>query len=239
LLVALACAGAATATGRAWAEDCPTRPDAVALTDAEVELRLAFLADTFDREVRNVDAWSWTWGSVYAAGAAAQATVAGVTKDTGVREGLTVGAISTGIGSVSLYVLPLTLTLPLRSAERRWDDPDRCTLLELAERALADGAKHEALSNGIVPHIGNVVANAAVALVLGLGFHLWTSAAISAGSGLAVGEANVFTQPHGLGRAEQRYRTGDLSRSRGGGTWSVIVLRVEGGGAGLAARLVF
>jgi hypothetical protein len=238
VLAALACIAAATASPKARAEECPVRPDGVALTEAEVEARLSFLADTFDHEVRNVDVWSWTWGSVYVAGTAAQATIAGITKDEGTRQGLTVGAISTGVGAVSLYVLPLRLTLPLRTVKRRWDDPYRCQLLDIAEQVLADGVKHEALSNGIVPHIGNVVANAAVALVLGLGFHLWTSAAISAGSGLAVGEANVFTQPHGLRKAEERYRAGDLARRGGGVTWSVVPLRFEGGG-GLAARLVF
>jgi hypothetical protein len=198
------------------------------LLGIDPEVRLRFLAGTFDREIRDVDIWSWTWGSVYAAAAVTQAAIVPAVQDRGVRTDLTVGAISAGVGSVSLYGLPLQITLPLRSVRAQWEESDRCGLLSRAEEALATGVRHEALSNGVLPHIGNVLANAAIALILGLGYGRWKSAAISAGIGVAVGEANAFTQPHRLARALLTYRSGQLGVERAAAAWTITPMTVDG-----------
>jgi hypothetical protein len=217
----------------AHADACPAATPALEAIDAEERLR--FLGATFDREIRNVDVWSWTWGSIYAAAAVTQTAVIPVVSDHGVRTDLAVGAVSAGVGSLSLYLLPLQITLPLRNARRQWADPDRCRVLASAEETLATGARHEAFSNGVVPHIGNVLANAGIALILGLGYGRWKSAAISGGIGLAVGETNAFTQPHRLPTALQRYRAGQLENGPAAVAWSVAPLRVDGAwGAAIA-----
>lgn len=220
LLAAQAVAfGLASSAASARADACPdTLPE---LAGIDPEVRLRFLSDTFHREIRDVDIWSWTWGSIYAAAAVAQAAILPVESNSGTRTGLAVGAISAGAGSVFLYVLPLQITLPLRSTSAAWNDPDRCHLLARAETTLVDGARHQAFSNGIVPHIGNVLVNAGIALILGLGYHQWTSAAISAGVGLAIGETNAFTQPHHLPSALARYRSGAFAAAPQGVTWWV------------------
>ena len=217
----------------AHAGPCPGATPALEAIDAEDRLR--FLGATFDREIRNVDAWSWTWGSIYAAAAVTQAAVIPAVSDHGVRTDLAVGAVSAGVGSLSLYLLPLQITLPLRSARRQWTDPDRCRVLASAEETLATGARHEAFSNGVVPHIGNVLANTGIALILGLGYGRWKSAAISGGIGLAVGETNAFTQPHRLPTALQKYQAGQLEHGPAVVAWSVALRRVDGGwGAAIA-----
>jgi hypothetical protein len=218
----------------ARAAPCPIEdPQLAALAGVDVEERLRFLAAAFDRDVRNIDIWSWTWGSIYAGATIAQVVALPVVKDHGVRIDLSVGAVSSGVGAVSLYGLPLQITLPLRAVRRRWADPDRCALAVQAEAALVKAAGHEALANGVLAHVGDVLANVGLGLVLGLGYHRWQSAWISVLTGVAVGETNAFTQPHSLERALLRYRTGQLSPGPQGFAWTLSPLHF-GGGWGLA-----
>ena len=178
------------------------------LASVDAETRLAFLAHAFDREIADVDLWSWTWGSVYVAAGAAQGVAITLVRDHGTRIDLSVGAISAGVGALSLYGLPLRVTLPLRNARREWGDGDRCRVLADAEAALVSVATTQRLSGGWLPHVGNLAFNAALGLILGWGFGRWTSAALSAGIGTAVGEANVLTQPHRMPRILDRYLEG-------------------------------
>jgi hypothetical protein len=194
----------------ARAADCPAPPGAPALASVDAEARIRFLASAFDREVRDVDLWSWSWGSIYVAAGGAQAIAAALTHDHGLRVDVTVGAVSAGIGALSLYGLPLRVTLPLRDAGRDRMGNDRCRVLAEYEATLESVASTQRLSGGWVPHVGNVLFNVGLALVLGWGFGRWKSAAISAGVGVVVGEANVLTQPHRMPGVLDRYRAGHL-----------------------------
>jgi hypothetical protein len=199
----------------AWARDaratsCPAPEGAPALAAIDAEVRLRFLAGAFDREIRDVDLWSWSWGTTYVAAGGAQAIATAFVRDQGARIDLSVGAVSAAIGALSLYGLPLQITLPLRASRRGFGDPDVCRVLVGAEGTLAEAAAAQRLSNGWVPHVGNIAFNAALALVLGWGFKRWESAALSAGIGLAVGEVNVLTEPHRLPGVLDRYRAGRL-----------------------------
>lgn len=189
---------------------CPAPSGASALANVDAETRLAFLARAFDREIADVDLWSWTWGSIYVAAGAGQGIAIAFVGQRGPRIDLTVGAIAAGVGALSLYGLPLRVTLPLRDARREWGDADRCRVLANAEATLVSVAATQRLSGGWIPHVGNVLFNAALVLILGWGFGRWTSAALSAGIGTAVGEANVLTQPHRMPRVLDRYLDGHV-----------------------------
>ena len=219
----------------AWAEGCPAPAWAPGADRADAELRLGFLADTFDREVRHIHIWSWSWGSTYAAATAAQLTAIPFVAD-GTRTDLAVGAVSAGIGSLSLFLLPLRITRPLTRVRARWAEPDRCALLADAELALFETAAIQKLSSGWIPHAGNVVVNAGLALVLGWGYGRWTSALISAAVGLVVGEANVLTQPHGLAQAMARYRRLELGGDPPKLSWEIAPM-VGVGMAGVQLEL--
>ncbi|MGD0678641.1 MAG: hypothetical protein ABSC94_24805 [Polyangiaceae bacterium] len=196
----------------ARAESCPAPADAPLLADHDSEERLAFLGRVFDREVHDLDVWSWTWGSIYATAAVAQVATIPLVQDKGVHEDLGAGAVSAAIGSLSLFLLPLEITLPLRGARSDWADPRRCRLLRESETTLTRVEGQQRLSTGWLPHVGNVAFNAGLALVLGWGFGRWKSAAISAGVGTAVGELNILTQPHHLAEAIERYHAGKLDQ---------------------------
>jgi hypothetical protein len=227
-------AGAMLSVAPAAALECPATPTAPALASVDAESRLHFLAWAFDREIRDVDIWSWTWGSAYVAASATQGIVAGVTPDRGARIDLTVGSIAAGFGALSLFGLPLRVTLLLRGARGAWSEADHCQLLAEAEAALVEGANRQRLASSWIPHVGNVLLNAGIALILGWGYGRWASAAISGGIGVAVGEANVFSQPHRLPGLLERYRAGRIEEASGIPAPSFAV----GGGAGRTGAFI-
>jgi hypothetical protein len=215
------------ASTRAGAAVCPAPEWAPAVATVDPEARLEYLTGAFDREVRDIDAWSWTWGGIYTAAAITQGTALALISDHATKTDLAVGTIAAGFGALSLTLFPLKLTLPMRSAsgaakqQRPGEDP--CLALADGERTLLRVANNQALSTGIVGHIGNVAVNLGIALVLGLGHGHWVAAALSGGIGLAVGETNAFTQPHHLAEVIAQYRSGRLDPAPPKlSSWSVV-----------------
>ncbi len=194
---------------------CPAPPDAPAVASIDPERRLAYLARAFDDEVRDTDLWSWSLGTVFLLGAGTEAVATqGYKNDRDTAIDLTVGAVTFGIGSLSLYLTPLQITSPLRSARSRWSDPDRCAVLARAEHLLVTVEKEEAWETGWFPQVLNGAVNIAASLVIGLGYKHGRQAVISGGSGFALGEANVFTQPRDLRDALAHYRSGVLDHGQ-------------------------
>ena len=225
---AAAVLGAATVPStHAGAVECPAPEWAPAVATIDAGVRLEYLTRAFDREVRDIDTWSWTWGGIYAGAAIAQGTALVLIKNPATRTDLAVGTIAAGFGALSLTLLPLKLTLPMRSASSAAKQPrvgeDPCLALAGAERTLVAVEKNQALSTGIVGHIGNVAVNLGLALILGLGYGHWVAAALSGGIGLAVGETNAFTQPHHLAEVIEQYRSGGLDPTPPKvSSWSVV-----------------
>src|SRR5579859_7517739 len=108
----------------AQATECAPPAGAVAFAGVDAEARLRFLTDTFHREIRDTDLWSWSWGTTYVAASAAQGITAGLIHDRAARIDLTVGALSAGFGALTLYGLPLRVTLPLRDRVGSSAEPD-------------------------------------------------------------------------------------------------------------------
>jgi hypothetical protein len=221
VIAALTFAGLAAAK-ESRAEVCPAPQDAPAVAQVDSRERLDYLARAFDREIRDVDAWSWTWGGVYTGATIALGVALSQSHDRGARIDLTVGVVSTGFGAASLYLLPLKLTLPLRAARADWITADPCTILLRAERTLVRVEKDQEFATGIFTHVGNLAVNAAVVLILGWGYGRWTSAALSGGIGVAVGETNVLTEPHHLRDVLARYRSGQLDQPPAKVAWSIV-----------------
>jgi hypothetical protein len=217
--------GSAVASTRASAATCPAPEWAPAVAALEPEARLRYLARAFDREVRDIDIWSWTWGGIYAAATIGQGIALGLTTNHDLKTDLAVGTIAAGFGTLSLTLLPLKLTLPMRSASAAARElqpgEDPCFALVRAERTLQSVLDDQALATGILTHIGDVAVNAAIVFILGFGYGHWVSAAVSGGIGLAVGETNAFTQPHHLAQVMDRYRSGALDAAPLS-SWSIV-----------------
>jgi hypothetical protein len=110
--------------------------------------------------------------------------------------------------------MPLEVIADTRWLERRLatapPGTGECQLLAEAEGLLHRDAKGEAFGRSWLFHVGNVVVNVALGLVIAAGFHHWLSGGISSAVGIAVGEAQILTQPTGAVTALARYRRGDL-----------------------------
>jgi hypothetical protein len=235
---ALAIAGAFVAQPALAEGTCPAPDDAPLVGAVDPQARLDFLSKAFDEEVRETDEWSWTLGTVFTAAGVAQAAVLPIYKhDRATSIDLTVGAIGFGIGAVSLWFVPLQITVPLNRARRHLNDPDRCAALANAERTLVAVAKEEARETGITPHIANVLVNTAAILILGLGYGHGQQATFGGGIGFALGEANAFSQPHNLRRVLLQYRSGELDQASPAPklAWSIVPMTTpQTAGAGVA-----
>jgi hypothetical protein len=222
----------------ARADLCPAPPGSLALGSEDSEVRLSFLLRAMDEDSRHLATWSLVWGSAYATALAGQLTAIPLVQG-GIRVDLSAGAIAAAVGSASLYLLPLRITGRAHFEPQVLEDSDRCKVLAQVEQRFFEAAQIDRLSGGWIAHAGNLAINAALALVLGLGYGRWTSAGISAAVGLAVGEANLWTQPHGFIADQARYL--ELGTHRDvdrGGSWVMIPIATRSfAGAAIAFQL--
>ena len=200
-----------------------------AQSDAE---RLAFLSKLLLEESGRSRAWILGWGATYGVLTVAQLALIPVFpgsepnddallkalhspqvgKPTQPQADMIWGAVSTGVGvAFTLLDPPEVLEAGPLFAERakRATPEQTCKLIAEGERLLSQGAEHELSSTAWYLHIGNVLLNVGVGLVLGLGYQRWTMGLINAGVGSVVGEATLFTAPTQLVSGWERYRRGE------------------------------
>jgi hypothetical protein len=195
----------------ASAEECPAPADAPAVASIDAQQRLDYLRRALDDELQATDTWSWTLGTLFGGIAVAQAgAIAAFPNDRDTRIDLSVGSVGLAVDALSLYVLPLQLTVPLRSMQHHWNDPNRCEVIARAERTLVSVQKDQAFATGITPHIVNILANAGIAIGLTAGFGHYKTGPITGLIGAGIGEGNAFTQPSNLKGVLAHYRAGEL-----------------------------
>jgi hypothetical protein len=183
---------------------CPAPAGNPGLAQIDPQTRMLFLLRALDQNAGHLQTWSLIWGTTYAAAMPAQLVALPLVHGP-VRIDLTAGAIAAGVGTASLYLLPLRITSQAGLAHKDVLDPDPCVALARVEARFFETAEIDRLSGGWIAHAGNVAINTALALILGVGYGRWVSALISAIVGLSVGEANLLTQPHELVSAERGY----------------------------------
>jgi hypothetical protein len=111
------------------------------------------------------------------------------------------GAISSAIGIAPLLFLPQ----PTRAAGPAC--APGAGRLGCAEATVAEVAAFQRQGRGLLAQAINVAYSALWGAVLGFGYGRWRSAAFTFGSGILIGELQIFTQPQGavrLQRAEGR-----------------------------------
>jgi hypothetical protein len=184
-----------------------------ALEAIDAETRLEWLTERFSVDARRAKIWSGLWTSAYGALTVAQLALLPTANSTGERAEKVVGAASSFIGFLAGLALPLKIMYD----DGRWrrhlqrhagDDP--CALLNTAELLLLRDAESEAFGVGPLVHVGNFAINIAGGLVLGLGYGRWSAFAYQTLVGIAVGEAQVITQPTDVIEDLRLYRAGQL-----------------------------
>jgi hypothetical protein len=187
------------------------------LATIDPELRLHFIDEHLSRTAHRAKVWTWGWGiGIGVATVGNLIPLAFVAPQD--RIDWYVGAGTTIIGIVPLLIAPLDVigdshALTARLAARGPTD-DVCTLLADAEVKLVRDAQNQSDGQRWWLHVGNVVLNTGVGLVLALGYHHWAAGAFNALVGSAIGEAIILTQPTSSIGDLQTYRAGSFAPPR-------------------------
>jgi hypothetical protein len=171
----------------------------VSACDGRTRERLQWLFERADSREGHADLWWRGWIGFYGAGAVFQGTRAGFEDDEGQRADLIVSAAKAVGGVARLFFS--------RPVARLGADPLRAEALPDEESCLARVAQGEGLLHQAAqeserrwdwkPHLFNVAVNTAGALIVTQAFDQ-NSGWISAGIGIAVGKAMLWSHPwHG------------------------------------------
>lgn len=187
--------------------------------------RVAFLREALARDESPSRTWFIAWTTTYAAVTAAEATLSVTVSDPGLREDSGVGAVKSAIGFAALLVIPPPslrrpgfLAPDATPEERRaWSD--------LEAEHLRDAANMERLGRSWLAHAGVIAVNLAGGAYLWLKDNRVASGILSAVSGTAVGEIQIFTQPTHAICDEQTWRA----------TFAPTVMK-DGAGVALSVR---
>ncbi len=176
------------------AASCPT--GAPAAERAEAEQKLQAIHQALRDEARRGRVWFWGWTIGSGALPVGQLAPVPFVSDKGLRADLVVGAATSAVGLIGVLA-SRPESIPGAEALDAMPSPaaDPCAELSRAEDLLDRAARDEAFATGWLMHGANLLVNVAAGLVLGLGYDRWDSAAITAGSGFVIGEAQILTAP--------------------------------------------
>lgn len=224
----------------AHAVDCPAPKDSAvgSLAHQSAEARLKFMAQRFQSESDAAKRWTGGWGGGYAVGTLVQLALIGVFPKEEQPDWYW-GALSCAVGVAFSVLGPLEVLdagpifAQRAAANDATDEQKTCELVAEGERMLREGSEAEKFSRAWFLHAGNVLFNAGIGLVLGLGYGRWTSAAINTISGAIIGELTIFTSPNQLAAGWDEYLMAPSAKS------SVSIQLVPTGGPGLGVVVRF
>jgi hypothetical protein len=212
-------------------------PDVAAA--ASCEERVAFLSREMAAARRPARVWSWSWAIGYTVVGGAQLAAAPLLDDEGRQKDFYVGGARTLLAVMPFLIMPLKIMREEPAhRERAAAAGDPCAVADAGERGLERAARSERRGKSLLKHTMVVVVNLAAGLVLGLGFDRWGSGALTAGSGILIGEIMIWTQPTRSVDAWRRYQAGQLAAASEGPSWA-IAPTIHPGGAGISFALAF
>lgn len=169
----------------------------LALSDSDVEARLGYLEERLDAR-RGYSRWWWNgWTGFYSLGVVVQTARAIPEDDTSKRADLIVSAVKATGGVVNLLRRPLQAKRgadPVRALPSATADDRRLQLVR-AEEQLRINAKEADGRYSWLRHTLNVGVNCVGAVIVDEGFDDPWRGWRSAGIGIAVGEAMIWSQP--------------------------------------------
>lgn len=166
-------------------------------SDAEITQRIAFIQTRLDRATPAADRWWYGWYIGWSGLTVGQSVIAVAATDAGLRADSAVGAVgsSLGIGPLGVFPFPAcTAAAELRSLSASTPD-ERLRKLKRAEGLLRNSADAEAFGRSWITHALSGTVSIALGLVLGLGYKRPVTGALNAVAGIAISEAQIFTQP--------------------------------------------
>jgi hypothetical protein len=166
-------------------------------SDIDVSRRLQRIEALLEEEQPRARTWKTSWMIAYGVLTLGQGTFALLTDDDAMRAEYGVGAVKSGLGFGALLVFPFRAAhaasdlreLPARTpAERR-------RKLREAERLLEESAADEELAAGWPGRVAASLVNLAGAYYLWIEHEEFARGWISLGTGMAVSELQIRTQP--------------------------------------------
>ena len=167
----------------ARADQCP--PDAAT--------RLAFIEQGMGDAAHAAKVWAYSWGALWTTATVGQGVLAFVSPSHSDRVDFGVGAFASAVGLVPTLLFQPRIIADERAL--RTFHGNTCERLVQAETLLDDSVKNEQTNTGLLSHVGNVLFNVGVGMILGVGYGHWQAAGLSMATGIPTGEIMIFTQP--------------------------------------------
>jgi hypothetical protein len=183
-------------------------------SDADVSRRLVRIEALLEKEQPRARTWKTSWMIAYGVLALGQGTLALLTDDEAMRADYGVGAVKSGLGFGGLLVFPFRAAhaaSDLRELPARTPLERRKKLRE-AERMLEESAADEELAAGWPGRVAASLVNLAGAYYLWIEHDEFARGWISLGTGMAVSELQIRTQPTSL--TEVRVQRTSAARPR-------------------------
>lgn len=173
------------------------RAHLAALSEAELDERLAFIEDRVADQFSYAQLWWWTFTTTYSVGVVAQSVRATIVETPAWRADLILSAIKATGGVLRFALNPYGglvgtdefAMMPSATLEQKR------TKLARAEAVLRANAKATVPYGRWYAHVANVVVNLVGATIVGLGFDDWPLGLTSAALGIGVGEISFIIQP--------------------------------------------
>jgi hypothetical protein len=165
--------------------------------DAEVRRRLAFLEDRLDRGTAAAERWWYGWFAGWLTLSVGEAVTAVATTNVGLRKDSAVGAVGASLGVIpfGIFAFPARSAAGELGALPEATPADRRRKLARAEHLLRASAKAEVAGRSWLTQVLSIGGSVGVGLVLALGYKRPVTGAISIAGGIAISEAQIFTQP--------------------------------------------
>jgi hypothetical protein len=167
------------------------------------------------REARRAKTWRYTWTAVNG-GLTAGAFVAAPLVSREERPDFIVSGIGSAITTICTWAWPLRV-------EHAPDELDALPPAEQVQRLRRESAKDERERIRWPWHVANIGLAAAGGAVIAFGYRHYSSGALTAAAGSAIGELQLFTQPTGLTRDPAIVPRLAFTPKLGGGETSVAV----------------
>lgn len=178
-----------------------------------VSQRLDFIQTALHNEAKRARTWTYAWHASLAAFTVGQAAAYPFVSD-GDRIDLYYGIGSDLVGHAFLIAFPLKSMNDSEELdaliEQQRDQGASPELLSRAEFFLQRSAEDERQARDWKVHLGNALFNVGLGVTLGLVHDRWLSGGIFIGSGIAIGEVMILTQPNRLKDQLKRYREGNF-----------------------------
>lgn len=137
--------------------------------------------------------WAYSWGALWATVTVGQGVLAVISPSHSDRVDFGVGAGAAAFGLIPTIIFPPRIIADERALRGFSADP--CERLAMAEALLDESIKGEQANTGLTSHLGNVLFNVGIGMILGVGYGHWQAAGLSMLTGIPTGEIMIFTQP--------------------------------------------